>query len=77
MRYGLIAGNGRFPLLALESARRLGHDVTVVAIGRMVQLASKAAAALEADGSISIVPRDGSAVNLKARHRRYRRRPHD
>jgi hypothetical protein len=32
MRYGLIAGNGRFPLLALESARQLGHDVTVVAI---------------------------------------------
>jgi DUF1009 family protein len=32
MRYGLIAGNGRFPLLALESARRLGHQVTVVAI---------------------------------------------
>jgi hypothetical protein len=32
MRYGLIAGNGRFPLLALESAQRLGHDVTVVAI---------------------------------------------
>ena len=32
MRYGLIAGHGRFPLLALESARRLGHDVTVVAI---------------------------------------------
>ena len=32
MRYGLIAGNGRFPLLALESARALGHDVTVVAI---------------------------------------------
>jgi DUF1009 family protein len=32
MRYGMIAGNGRFPLLALESAQRLGHDVTVVAI---------------------------------------------
>jgi DUF1009 family protein len=32
MRYGLIAGNGRFPLLALESAQRLGHDVTVIAI---------------------------------------------
>jgi DUF1009 family protein len=32
MRYGLIAGNGRFPVLALESARRLGHEVTVVAI---------------------------------------------
>ena len=32
MRYGLIAGNGRFPLLALESAQKLGHDVTVIAI---------------------------------------------
>lgn len=32
MRYGLIAGNGRFPVLALESARQLGHDVTVIAI---------------------------------------------
>jgi DUF1009 family protein len=32
MKYGLIAGNGRFPLLALQNARRLGHDVVVVAI---------------------------------------------
>jgi len=32
MRYGLIAGNGRFPILALESARRLGHEVVVAAI---------------------------------------------
>jgi UDP-2,3-diacylglucosamine hydrolase len=32
MRYGLIAGNGRFPMLALQSARQLGHDVTVIAI---------------------------------------------
>ncbi len=32
MRYGLIAGSGRFPLLALESARRLGHEVVVAAI---------------------------------------------
>ena len=32
MRYGLIAGNGRFPMLVLESAQRLGHDVTVIAI---------------------------------------------
>jgi DUF1009 family protein len=31
-RYGLIAGNGRFPILALEAARRLGVDVTVIAI---------------------------------------------
>ena len=32
MPYGLIAGNGRFPMLALESARQLGLDVTVIAI---------------------------------------------
>jgi UDP-2,3-diacylglucosamine hydrolase len=32
VRYGLIAGNGRFPLLALETARREGHEVVVVAI---------------------------------------------
>ena len=32
MRYGLIAGNGRFPELALENARKLGHEVVVVAI---------------------------------------------
>ena len=31
-RIGLIAGNGRFPFLALQGARSLGHDVTVVAI---------------------------------------------
>ena len=31
-RYGLIAGNGRFPILALESARRLGHEVVAIAI---------------------------------------------
>jgi UDP-2,3-diacylglucosamine hydrolase len=29
---GIIAGNGRFPFLALQGARDLGHDVTVVAI---------------------------------------------
>jgi len=28
----MIAGNGRFPLLALETARREGHEVAVVAI---------------------------------------------
>ncbi len=32
MRIGLIAGNGRFPLLVLDEALRMGHDVTVVAI---------------------------------------------
>jgi hypothetical protein len=29
---GLIAGNGRFPFLVLRAARRLGHEVVVVAI---------------------------------------------
>jgi hypothetical protein len=31
-RIGLIAGNGRFPFLALQGARSLGHEVTVVAV---------------------------------------------
>ncbi len=32
MKYALIAGNGRFPILALETARKLGHEVVTVAI---------------------------------------------
>ena len=32
MRYGLIAGSGRFPILALEEARKLGHEVVVIAL---------------------------------------------
>lgn len=32
MRYGLIAGKGRFPVLALETARALGHEVVVIAL---------------------------------------------
>jgi len=32
VRYGLIAGNGRFPLLALDAAVREGHEVVVIAI---------------------------------------------
>lgn len=31
-RIGIIAGNGKFPFLALQGARDLGHDVTVVAV---------------------------------------------
>jgi UDP-2,3-diacylglucosamine hydrolase len=31
-RIGIIAGNGRFPFLALQAARSLGHDVTVIAV---------------------------------------------
>ena len=32
MKYGLIAGNGRFPVLALQSARKAGDEVIVIAI---------------------------------------------
>src|ERR1044072_3316671 len=32
MRYGLIAGNGRFPFLVLEGARKLGVSLSVAAI---------------------------------------------
>lgn len=31
-RYGIIAGNGRFPLLALQTAQREGHEIVVIAI---------------------------------------------
>ena len=45
---GLIAGNGRFPFLALEGARRLGHALTVVAILDETSPALEEAAALGA-----------------------------
>ncbi len=32
MKYAVIAGNGRFPILALESARKLGHQVVAIGI---------------------------------------------
>ncbi len=47
MRIGLIAGNGRFPFLALEGARRLGHDVTIVAIREETNPALETAAACD------------------------------
>jgi len=31
-RFAMIAGNGRFPLLALEEARQLGHEVVAIGI---------------------------------------------
>jgi hypothetical protein len=31
-RYGLIAGNGRFPILALEAARKSGFEIVVIGI---------------------------------------------
>jgi DUF1009 family protein len=32
VKLAIIAGNGRFPFLVLDAARRLGHDVTIIAI---------------------------------------------
>ncbi|MGA1369384.1 MAG: LpxI family protein, partial [Blastocatellia bacterium] len=32
MRYGLIAGNGRFPFLVLDGARAAGAELVVAAI---------------------------------------------
>ena len=32
MRYGLLAGNGRFPILALETARELGYEIVAIGI---------------------------------------------
>lgn len=32
MRFGLIAGNGRFPFLVLDAARTAGHDITIIAL---------------------------------------------
>lgn len=32
MKYALIAGSGRFPILALENARALGHEVVAIGI---------------------------------------------
>jgi UDP-2,3-diacylglucosamine hydrolase len=50
MKLGLIAGNGRFPFLVLDAARRAGHDVTVVALKEetfpeLVDIAARAPAA--------------------------------
>lgn len=32
MKYAVLCGNGRFPLLALDSARSLGHDAVAIGI---------------------------------------------
>ena len=47
MRIGLIAGNGTFPFLVLDAARRLGHDVTIVAVQEEASPDLNAAAARE------------------------------
>jgi UDP-2,3-diacylglucosamine hydrolase len=47
MHIGLIAGNGAFPLLVLDAARRLGHQVTVIAVKEEASPELNAAAARE------------------------------
>jgi UDP-2,3-diacylglucosamine hydrolase len=47
MHIGLIAGNGAFPFLVLDAARRLGHQVTVVAVREEASPELNAAAARE------------------------------
>ena len=47
MRIGLIAGNGTFPFLVLDAARRLGHEVTIIAVEEEASPDLNAAAARE------------------------------
>ena len=52
MRLGLIAGNGRFPFLVLDAARRLGHDVVIIAVKEEASLDLEAAADREPRAAI-------------------------
>jgi hypothetical protein len=47
MRLGLIAGNGAFPFLVLDAARRLGHAVTIIAVEQEASPDLQAVAARE------------------------------
>jgi UDP-2,3-diacylglucosamine hydrolase len=47
MRLGLIAGNGSFPFLILEAARRLGYAVTIIAVKEEASPELETAAARE------------------------------
>jgi UDP-2,3-diacylglucosamine hydrolase len=44
MKYGVIAGNGRFPILALESARKLGYEIVAIGIQEEASLEIEALA---------------------------------
>jgi UDP-2,3-diacylglucosamine hydrolase len=47
MHIGLIAGNGSFPFLVLDAARRLGHEITIIAVKEEASPELDAAAARE------------------------------
>lgn len=55
MRLGLIAGNGSFPFLILDAARRLGYQVTVIAVQEEASREIEAAAAREPRADVSWV----------------------
>jgi DUF1009 family protein len=57
MKFGLIAGNGKFPFMVLEGARQAGVQMAVAAIGRRQILQSKAW--LIASSGLGLVNWDG------------------
>ena len=76
MRLGLIAGNGRFPFLALEAMKRLGHAVTVVAIREETSPALAAAAAADPPAALHWVSLgELGTVHRHPARRRASRRP--
>jgi len=56
MRLGLIAGNGAFPFLVLDAARRLGHAVTIIAVQNEASPELATAAAAEPRAECHWVP---------------------
>jgi DUF1009 family protein len=66
MRLGLIAGNGAFPFLVLDAARRLGHAVTIIAVEHEASPDLAAAAACEPRAGFHWVPLGhlGRAIEL-------------
>ena len=66
MRLGLIAGNGAFPFLVLDAARRLGHAVTIIAVEGEASPGLAEAAALEPRAEFHWVPLGhlGHAIEL-------------
>lgn len=66
MRLGLIAGNGTFPFLVLDAARRLGHAVTIIAVDNEASPDLATAAAREPRAEFHRVPLGhlGRAIEL-------------
>ncbi len=74
----IIARDGRWLPEALSREGLDDEDLTAALREHgMERVEDVKLAALEPDGSISIVPADGPSVHLRVGHRRYRRRAHD